>query len=387
MTSNPGHGPVTELRAPLWAVVKNEWVKLWARKRWVMVLGLAAMVVVGTLFAANTASQQAQVRQAEAGALAQNMSQMKAQIAQAKGTARQQAQFQLVQMQQQLNQLNSQGVPVRANLASNQSTLAHLQGTSRYPIEVAIQTDHYDLARGIRTMSNRTDGGWLLPGIVLGGAGVVALGFLVLLVAVDNVAGERQGATIPLMFLHAGNRVQTFMGKAVALVLTTWGLVVGAAVGFFVLGGLTMGFGSPSVPEVVGAQYGGPVTSFTYASSHVTILSQLGFDVWAVVLACLSLAVWAVLLVGVSTFLSSSGLAVGIGAAVILSTEFLTQLHSPWLLGDPALHLSLMESWDGTLANQLAMGSATLTTGALVLAGWAAVALGVGSWKFAHLEP
>ncbi len=387
MTSHPGPGPVGELRAPLGAVVKNEWVKLWARKRWVLVLGLAAMVVVGTLFAANTASQLAQSTQAEAGALAQNVGQLKAQMAQATGKARQQDEIQLVQMQQQLNQLDSQGVSVQANLASNRSALAQLHGTSRYPIEVAIQTDQYDVAHNIRTMSSRTDGGWLLPGIVLGGAGVIALGFLVLLVAVDNVAGERQGATIPLMFLHAGNRVQTFMGKAVAVVLTTWGLVVGAAIGFFVLGGLMMGFGSPAVPEVVGAQYGGAVQNFTYASSHVTILSQFGFDWWAVVLACLSLAVWAVLLVGVSTFLSSSGLATGIGAAVILSAQFLAQLHSPLLLGDPALHLSLMESWDGTLANQLQMGSATLTTGALVLAGWAAVALGVGSWKFAHLEP
>lgn len=385
MTSDPG--PAGALRAPLWAVVKNEWVKLWARKRWVLILGLAAMVVVGTLFAANTASQVAQSTQAQAGALALNIGQLKAQMAQARGKARQQDQIQLVQMQQQLTQLDSQGVTVRANLASNRSALAQLTGVSRYPIEIAIQADRYDLAHGITTMSSRTDGGWMLPGIVLGGAGVIALGFLVLLVVVDNVAGERQGATIPLMFLHAGNRVQTFMGKTVAVVLATWGLVVGAALGFFVLGGLMMGFGSPVEPEVVGAQYGGAVTNFTYVSSHVTILSQAGFDVWAVVLACLSLGVWAVLLVGVSTFLSSSGLATGIGAAVILSAQFLAQLHSPLLLGDPALHLSLMESWDGSLANQLQMGSATLTTGALVLAGWAIAALGVGSWKFSHLEP
>ncbi len=380
-------GSARDLRAPLWAVVQNEWVKLWARKRWVVVLGLLAIVVVGTVFAANTAAQLVQANQVQASALGQTIGQLKAQMAQATGKMRQQDQLQLRQMQQQLNQLSTQGVSVRTNLASNQAMLTQLHGISRDATEVAIQIDHFLLQRGIRTMPSRTDGGWLLPGIVLGGAGVVPLGFLVLLVAVDNVASERQGATLPLMFLHAGNRVQSFLGKAVAVVLTTWGIVVGAAVGFFVLGGLVMGFGSSAVPEVVGAQYGGTVQNFTYASSHVTILPQLGFDVWAVVLACLSLAVWAVVLVGLSTFLGSSGLATGIGAALILSAEFLAQLHTPLLLADPALHLSLMESWDGTLANQLQMGGATLTTGALVLAGWAAVALGVGSWKFSHLEP
>ncbi len=381
------HRPTTELKAPLGAVVKNEWVKLWARKRWVLVLGVLAMVVVGTLFAYNSMAQLAQSNQAEASALQSSISQAKAQAAQATGKARQQAQLQLVQMQQQLTQLTAQKVPVTANLASNRAGLKQEQGASRYFTEVAIQTDQFELHHGIRTVPTRSDGGWLLPGIVLGGPGVVVLGFLVLLVAVDNVAGERQGATVPLLFLHAGNRVQSFMGKAITVVLATWGMVVAAAAGFFILGGLVMGFGSPAVPEVVGAQYGGSPQGFGYVSAHVVILSQLGFDVWAVVLAGLSLGVWAVLLVGVSTFLSSSGLATGIGAAIILSVEFLAQLHSPLLLADPALHLSLMESWDGTLATQLQLGSATLTTGALVLAGWAALALGIGSWKFSRLEP
>lgn len=380
-------GPITELKAPLGAVVKNEWVKLWARKRWVLVLGVLAMVVVGTLFSYNSMTQLAQANVAEASALQSSISQMKAQTAQATGKVRQQDQLQLVQMEQQLAQQTANKLAVAANLASNRASLKQEQGASRAYTQVAIQTDQFELHHGIRTVPTRTDGGWLLPGIVFGGAGVIALGFLVLLVAVDNVAGERQGATVPLMFLHAGNRVQSFMGKAITVVLTTWGMVVAAAVGFFVLGGLMMGFGSPAVPEVVGAQYGGSPQAFGYVSAHVVILSQLGFDVWAVVLACLSLAVWGVLLVGVSTFLSSSGLATGIGAAVILSAEFLAQLHSPLLLADPALHLSLMESWDGTLATQLQMGSATLTTGALVLAGWAALALGIGSWKFSHLEP
>ncbi len=254
--------PTTELKAPLGAVVKNEWVKLWARKRWVLVLGVLAMVVVGTLFAYNSMAQLAQSNQAEASALQSSISQAKAQAAQATGKARQQAQLQLVQMQQQLTQLTAQKVPVTANLASNRAGLKQEQGASRYFTEVAIQTDQFELHHGIRTVPTRSDGGWLLPGIVLGGPGVVVLGFLVLLVAVDNVAGERQGATVPLLFLHAGNRVQSFMGKAVTVVLATWGMVVAAAAGFFILGGLVMGFGSPAVPEVVGAQYGGSPQGF-----------------------------------------------------------------------------------------------------------------------------
>lgn len=378
-----------ELKAPLWAAVANEWVKLWARKRWVLVVGTLAIVVIGTLFAATTSSQQGQVSHAEAAALRQNIAQAKLQMAERHptGATKQTMLANIQQMQQTLAALSAPPEEVAVALHNNLAALSHLSGASRYPTEIAVATERYELRHGIRTVPTRTDGGYLLPGLVLGGGGMLALAFLVLLAAVDNVAGERQGGTIPLMFLHAGNRVTSFLGKVVVMVLTAWGVAAAAAVGFFVLGGLMMGFGSPLTPEPVGEVYRGTLTTFGLASGHVTILSQVSFDIWALVLALLSLGAWAVLLVGVSTFLSSSGLATGIGAAVILSGQFLPLLHSPLVLADPSLPLSLMAAWTGTLASQIQMASATLGIGIAVLVVWAALAVGLGSWHFARLEP
>jgi len=378
-----------QLRAPLWGVVTNEWVKLWARKRWVLLVGTLAIVVIGTLFAANQATQQVQASQAEAAALRQNIAQAKLQMAEQHptGAAKQSMLAGIAEAQQQLQALSTHPVSVAQALHSNLALLRHMSGASRYPTEIAVATERYDLSHGIRTVSTRTDGGYLLPGIVLGGASMLALAFLVLLAAVDNVAGERQSGTIPLMFLHAGNRLTSFLGKVVVMVLTAWGVAAAAAVGFFVLGGVMMGFGSPLTPEPVGVAYKGALASFAYASGHVLILSQISFDLWALVLAFLSLGAWAVLLVGVSTFLSSSGLATGIGAAVILSGQFLPLLHNSLVLADPSLPLSLMSAWTGTLAAQLQMASATLGLGMVVMVGWAAVALALGSWQFSRLEP
>lgn len=378
-----------QLRAPLWGVVTNEWVKLWARKRWVLLVGTLAIVVIGTLFAANQATQQVQASQAEAAALRQNIAQAKLQMAEQHptGAAKQSMLAGIAEAQQQLQALSTHPVSVAQALYTNLALLRHMSGASRYPTEIAVATERYDLSHGIRTVSTRTDGGYLLPGIVLGGASMLALAFLVLLAAVDNVAGERQSGTIPLMFLHAGNRLTSFLGKVVVMVLTAWGVAAAAAVGFFVLGGVMMGFGSPLTPEPVGVAYKGALASFGYASGHVLILSQISFDLWALVLAFLSLGAWAVLLVGVSTFLSSSGLATGIGAAVILSGQFLPLLHNSLVLADPSLPLSLMSAWTGTLAAQLQMASATLGLGMVVMVGWAAVALALGSWQFSRLEP
>jgi ABC-type transport system involved in multi-copper enzyme maturation permease subunit len=375
------------LRAPLGAVVKNEWMKLWARKRFVLLGGLLLIVGLGSLFAANTAASLRQYGRIERQVLAQNIAQVKQQMHGAPPKERAALAVNLQQMEQQLQQLQTGSVDVKQALASDVQTLKGLHGSQRYSVQIQAATYRYDLDHHITSVAANPDSGWQLPGIVLGGSSILALAFLVLFVVVDNVASERQGGTVPLMFLHAGNRLTLFFGKTVVAVVATWAIVIIAALGFFVLGGLLMGFGSATTPQVVGVSYAGSGLHLALASGRATILSQAAYDLWGMVLALLSLGAWAVLMVGLSTFLASTGFAMGIGGAILLAGQFLPNLHSPALLADPTVHLSLMSVWVGKLASRMELSSATVLVSAGVLAAWTLLALTLGSWRFSRLEP
>lgn len=383
------------LRAPLRAIMKNEWLKLWSRKRWSLAVGMLVLVVGGSFISASTEWQQVRVSQQEIAAMRQQIASLRAQLRQGLPSAvSQQIKQEIASTEQSISSIASAKAPtVRQDLRANLATLSAkgTQASILSQVRLTVAMERYDLAHGIASASPASDSGWQLPGIILSGPGIMLLALLVVFIAGDAVSSERQGGTLPTIFLHADNRATVLLGKALVAVLTAWGMVCVAVIGWFVLGGLLMGFGSPLTPEAVGLRYvmsANPFGGMVLASSHFPLLPQMAFDVWSVLLACLSLGALAALMVGVSSFIRSTSLSTALGALLLLSGLLFRGLAGDSsILLDPAVHMPLMADWTGAIAQQSQVAGATLGVGIAVLIGWAVVAVGAGAARFARLEP
>ncbi len=391
--ANPGDA----LLAPYRSLVANEWQKLWVKKRWVLVIGLAILVVGGSLLANQTRLAAARATGSEMAFLRQAVAQTAQQLHNPDLSHKQRLLLRqnLAQEQQALAQLraNPTGeVNVAQDLKSQQALLAHLPPQeSPDQVRLAVAQDRYLLAHGIRSYSNFGDSGWQLPGIVLGGAGLLLLGFLVVLAVSDLVTAERQDGTLPVLFLNAANRRGILAAKMTVAVAVTWGALLTAVAGWWVMGGLVMGFGSPWMPQavnVVYAPYAPAGGTLAVASRHWMLLPQYAYDAWGLALAALALGAWASLVTAFSTLFRSAGLTTVLASLVLLSGLFASLLHGhPAIVADPTVSLSLLADWTGATALSTGVTQLTLWAGIAVWLGWLLVAWGFSLWRFERLEP
>ena len=244
--------------------------------------------------------------------------------------------------------------------------------------------DQYRIQHGITQYQPTSHGGYRLVGQIFSGLAMILIALVALAISADRVSSEFEAGTWGGLLLHAPRRRPVYLAKLSASLTVIWSFMAASALGFFVVAGLLMGFGSPNNPHVVSLHVSS-VGQVVIPVQHFHILPQWSYDGLSLGLAMLAIGALVSIFLALSMLTRSTVFSLIVGAVLVLSNVLAHALASLALM-DPAIHLPLMSEWTRSLAMQYNMTSLSLKTGLAVLLGWTVVAIGFSLWFTKKLD-
>lgn len=377
-----------------WALLHNELEKLWAHRGRTLIIALALLVLGGSFLTWHGQQSQQHAIQSYITQMRTQVAQDHKMIAHASSGQKQALESRLQNDQQALKAAESQGingaVNVRAEIHAYQASLKSTHGSNRGNDMEQLALMQYRIHHGIKTYSPGVENGFHLTGAVFGGLALVLLALVGLILSSDTVSSELEAGTWGVLLLHAPRRRLVYLAKLGASLTTVWSFMVASAIGFFVVGGLLMGFGGAEAPHAVGlrvlAIHQGPSIQVLPAIQTFHILPQWSYDIMALVLAMLAIGGLVALFIAVSMATRSTVISMIVGAVVTVSGLMAGHLAGSLAIVDPAFHLPLMADWTRTTAMQNGIPSASLATGLIVVLAWSAAAVLFSVWYARKLD-
>ncbi len=380
-----------------WAIVQDELQKNWARRGRALIIALVLLVAGTGLFSWHTYHSFENSQQNSQQAVAQTRQQIartEAEIKTAPPSKRAALKQEVAQDSAMLQQMqtSSGGAAVNepAQIRSLASGLTSIPKDQRGPTLEQLMLARYRVAHGQSVYNPAVDGGWRLVGLVFSGQALILFALLAVVMASDAVSAELQSGTWGILLLHAPRRIQLYLAKWSAALITVWLWVAASAVGLFLLASALMGIGSPWSPHVLGprlvaVQQGGGVPTVSVAVQNFHLIPQWSFDLLALGLAMLTLGGLVTVLMALSVLTRSTVWSLIIGVLLVISGIF-APILGHYGVYDPALSLPLMAVWTGSLALQDNILSFNMPTALLVTGLWACAALVAGSWRAQYTD-
>jgi ABC-type transport system involved in multi-copper enzyme maturation permease subunit len=376
------------------ALFHNEMEKLWAHRLRALIIAFCVIVIGGSLLKYRSFEvSQHQVKQ--------NIQQIETQIRTLKnqekhatGNAKSQIQQNIASEQQFLQQVRTQRpgtVNLRAQEHALEQSLNQQPASQRGAAEEQLALIRYTLAHGYHSVAAPGGSAYSVVGSVFGGLAMLLFGLIAAGLGSDRVSAELEGGTLGVLLLHAPRRAPVYRAKFLASVAMTWAFMAASALGFWLLLGALIGFGSPGLPVAVGVHMGAGASpgfvSVLPGAFH--IIPQWAFDLWSLGLAMAAIAALQAIFVAVSILTRATIFSLVIGAVLVISGVIaaVAARTMGWLVvADPAVHLPLAGDWTGTLAGQYNLAALTLPHGLIVLGLWTVAALAAGLIAMRRLD-
>lgn len=228
----------------------------------------------------------------------------------------------------------------------------------------------------------------------------VFLPLLVVILVSDMVSGEATDGTIKLLLVRPVSRAKILLGKWIVSLTATvlWTIAVCATLlvaAFAVVG--TKGAAQPVITNVsytwetaYQSNGMGGTTPNTYTIPHygmAHVLPDWQFILYGTLFIAVSMAVVATITFLCSTLFRSAmvSTAAAMGSVIIGFIVMNIAKHQHWVTWLFSTHLDLTSNWTGSLATVLNQG-VSLTSGILVLIVWAVVALCVSFYSFTQRD-
>ncbi|NMP20892.1 ABC transporter permease subunit [Sulfobacillus harzensis] len=365
------------------ALYRNEVEKLLAHRGRMLLVAFLVIVVGGSLLMLHGQASQRHMMAVNLRSAERQVRADRQQLKMATGRAKSAVEQQLTSDEKTLQEMKQQVQPTNevVQLKQLKAGLKSIPVADRGSTLEQIATTQYMVGHGLTRYNPRTETAFRLDGQVLGGITLLVFALLAVGIGGDRVSQELEGGTWGVLLLHAPARRKIYLAKLSASLSILWGFIVSSALGFFVLGSLFFGIGSPMVPHVVGLHLGfqpGTVPpQLTVLGSKFHILPQWQYDLAALGLAMLALGVLTSIAVGLSMAFGSTIFAFIVGAVLVISGLF-AEHAGAWAVIDPTTHLVLMEDWTGALAFQTGIPWLSLGTGLAVVGAWALASVAFG---------
>ncbi len=374
------------------ALFHNELEKLWAHRAYVLIVAFL-IIVVGSSFLVYR-SHQLSLQQAQTNMqqMEHQMGQLRQQERHASGQSKVEVRQALAADQQTLQQMKMQGPIINLKQETQQlrAQLKHVPSSQQGSILEQLAVAKGALKKGITQENSLTGLG--LAGALFAGGTMLLFGLMTVGLTSDRFSSELEGGTWGVLLLHSPRRVPIFWAKLSASVVLLWAFMLSTALAILGVTGLLVGFGAPRFPVEVGMRLAAPTqptlpVSIPPQSFH--FISLLTYDVWALLLAMLSVSVLGAICVAVSLLTRSSVLSLIVGAVLVLSEVF-AQIAAHWAgwiaLVDPAVHLPLVADWTGSLAQSFNLADLTMKSGLTVLLAWGVIAVVAGMWAVRRID-
>lgn len=367
------------------ALYRNELEKLWAHRGKSLIIAFIVIVMGGSLLAWHSNQQTLQNVNSTILAEQQQVTALRHQELHASGKQKQQIASEIHSTQNFIRQIKAQNgaYNVKQEITQLKVSVAHMPLSQRGPTLERLAQYRVMKAHGITGYNSGANNGLKLVGDLFGTAVMLVFALVAAGVSSDRVSSELEGGTWGVLLLHAPRRIPIYLAKLAASITVIWAFMVAAALGFFGLGSALMGVGNPAIPIVVGVHLtqnsANGMLSIPVQTFHT--VSQVSYDLVALVLAMLSIAVMIAIFLALSMLTRSTVFALVVSAVLVISGELSAVVaHTAgWLVvGDPAVHLPLIADWTGKLGLQFNLSSLNLTAGVAVLLIWAVVAVVVG---------
>lgn len=374
------------------ALFHNELEKIWAHRGRVLIIAFILLVFGGSFIAYRNYEGTQKAYRSEISSAESQVSQIKGQLAHAQGSQKKalQAQLQVPETILQQAHQNSLGtIQVRPQMANLKQSIKTAPAPFKGNSEEQLAMDQYRLQHGITQYQPTSHGGYRLVGQVFSGLTMILMALVALAISADRVSSEFEAGTWGGLLLHAPKRRPVYLAKLSASLIVIWSFMVAAAVGFFVVAGLLMGFGSPDNPHVVSLKVstvGQPAPGqLVIPVQHFHMLPQWSYDLLSLGLAMLAIGALVSIFLALSMVTRSTVFSLIVGAVLVLS-DVLAHAVGSLALIDPAIHLPLMSEWTRSLAMQYNMASLSLQTGLAVLLGWTTVSILFSLWFSKRLD-
>ncbi|MDA8194141.1 MAG: ABC transporter permease subunit [Thermaerobacter sp.] len=382
-------------------IFRNEWEKIWARKKFLFIAGTLVIILATVGFAWRTEQSMLQQLSAQspAASIAQAIQQTKAQLKTASAKQKPLLRQQLAQQeaaQVQIEQSTPQTGTMRTASDLKRLSQASGSGPNAGQSALLIALDHYRLAHGITRFNTARDSGLRLLGLVFSGPAVIMFAMMVVGFSNDTVSGERQDHTIPFLFLHGFQRGRILAAKVLATSALVALQALASAVGIFALASIVMGVGPAYAPHALGIRMqtsknsfaGAPPTVLPVAAQHFFIVSQWQYDIAAVLLAILGLAALVVIMTGISLLSRTVSMSAFLCTILLISTGFWHLLAGSAVIGlDPMVDFNLMAAWNGQTALQSGVAGLGLVWAFAVMALWVVAVGWLSVVRFRRIEP
>jgi hypothetical protein len=378
------------------AVFRNEMEKIWARRGKALLAALIVLIAGAGLFSLHTYQE----TQNNMQSMRQSVVQMRQQVdktrraLQAAPAGKRAALRQQITQEnltiQQMEESSNTSVNERSQVRQLTPELSTLPVTQQGITMEQLALARYRISHGQSYYNPASDGGWRLVGLIFAGPAIMLFALLAVLIVSDTVSSELQSGTWGILLLHAPRRMQVYIGKWSAAVVTIWMFMAVTAHGIFAFGSALMGMGSSLAPHVlnprlVSMQTGGGFLTVVPSAQVFHLIPQWSYDLLALGLAMLTLAGLATLLIALSVITRSTFWSLIIGVLVVLSSLFSVGLGH-WAVLDPTLSLPLISEWTGAMAMQDNMLTLNVQMGMLVTVFWALAAMIAGLWRVKYTD-
>ncbi|MBU5482875.1 ABC transporter permease subunit [Clostridium sp. MSJ-11] len=215
----------------------------------------------------------------------------------------------------------------------------------------------------------------------------------VILFVADIVSGECTPPTLKFLLIQPVSRGKVLLSKFIAVTISAIFLIISSELIFFVIIGLLLGFGNPSLPVITGTLYkfdyskldmfGNPAFVELANSSKMVPVWQYTLNMLLMqtlfIVACVAFAFL------VSSILKSSMASMTLGIISVIMATILSQVIPAVIKRSHYLFISygnISNLFDGNLAQRLQNPSITTTYGITVLLVWTIVCYLISHFVF-----